>query len=702
MEQKKGLLRPRMFKSDRDTTLHWSGSSDLLKKLTNFNEISNKRLKSILIIILCCFMIIAFQLVNVQINQQENYILKLEKYTQSYQKLSPPRGQIYDRNNELIVENAPLLNITYIPAQGVSDAEEWDMAKEFVKQFNLSLDNYTIRDMKDAYIKLFPSEAQDLITAEEMQAYRNKLLTDMNIYEMKLERITEAMLSEISDEDLLAAIIKIAMDMATPVMPSIILEDVEYTSAIYIAEHKDEFKGFDNSYDWQRNYIYGDTLRSVLGRVSTTKQGLPSESRGYLTALGYSLNERVGTSGIEQQYEDLLKGEYMYVEQSYDEFTGLPIQVIRDSGKKGLDLRLSLNIDLQMKVEEIVSNTLLEASKNPYREYFKNMYVVMMDPVSGEVLAMVGKEKDEDDNIIDRSYATYMDLGAVIPGSAVKGATVYMGLNENLIHDNEYILDAPMRFLATPIKKSWRNMGIINEIDALKYSSNVYMFHIALRLAGSNYIENGPLYMKDRNTSFDTMRKYFRSFGLGTLTGIDLPGESIGYIGRPSENGHLLDFVIGQFDTYTALQLAQYVSTIANNGKKVTPHLLIEAYETGTKNSVYTYPVTIQNVLENQKALDRVQLGFRECVATGYCSTYINRVEVPVAAKSGTAESFFYNEEGELISSPNNSFVGYAPYDKPEVAIACAAPHAWNGVSQTNVCQKVIADSLQSYFDLKK
>lgn len=702
MEPKKPLLKPRMIKFDKDTTLHWSGSSDILKKLTNFNEISNNRLQSVGIIILCCFMVISLQVVNIQVYKNEEYIAKLKKYTQIYQKLTPPRGQIYDRNNELIVENAPLLNIIYTPARGITNDEEWEMARNFAIQFDLSLDSYTFRDMQDAYMKLYPTETQALITSEEMVAYNNKLLTDLDIYELKLERITKELIDEVDEIDLLAGIVKIAMDLATSVTPSVILENVDYPSAVYIAENKEIFKGFDNSYDWQRHYIYGDTLSSILGRVSTTKQGLPSESKNYFTALGYSLNERVGISGIEQQYESLLKGEYMYVDQSYDELTGLPVQVIKDSGKKGDDLRLSLDIKLQKKVEDIVSNTLLDAASNPYRQYFDEMYIVMMDPVSGEVLSMVGKERIDEDTVIDKSHGTYMDAASAVPGSVVKGAVVYMALNEGIIRENEFIYDAPMYFLATPVKKSWRNMGLINEIDALKWSSNVYMFNIVIRLAGSKYIENGPLYMKDMNEVFMTMRKYFRSFGLGTITGIDLPGESIGYIGTPSENGHLLDYSIGQFDTYTVLQLAQYVSTIANDGKKVTPHLLIEAYETGTQNTVYTYPATVQNVLENQDALDRVQLGFRECVASGYCAYALSQVSEPVAAKTGTAESFFYDEEGNLISSPNNSFIAYAPYDNPEVAIACIAPHAWNEISQTNVCQKVVADSLQSYFDLQK
>lgn len=700
LEQNKSKYKPRAEKGKKEL-LNWNGSSDILKKIIDFNAITNKRFLMIGFVICCFFVAIAIQLVRIQVYSQEEYTEKLIKYTTSYQKISPPRGQIYDRDMNLLVENKALLNIIYTPAKNATDESEWELARKIVEHYGLTTESYSIRDLQDAYINLYPNETKELITEDEWNSYSAKEITDTIIYQLKLSRITEEMLNEVSDFDLMTSIIKMNMDTANETTPAVILEDVSYEDAVYIAEHKTEFAGFDNSYDWQRNYLYGDLLKSVLGSVSTKKQGLPSEATSYFIALGYSMNERVGISGLEKQYEELLRGEYMYVNTVYDSSTGLPIQEIVDQGKKGYDIRISIDMKLQQQVEDIVSNTLLDAVTNEYRKYFDEMYVAMINPKTGEILSMVGKEQI-DGKIYDKSYGTYMDVGAAVPGSVVKGATIYMALNEKVIDYNTYLLDTPLYFQGTPVKASWRNMGLINEIDALKWSSNVYMFRIAMKMAGSTYVENGPLYMKNRQETFLTFRKYFRSFGLGQLTGIDLPGESVGYImDEPTENGHLLDYVIGQFDTYTVLQLVKYVGTIANNGIRVTPHLLIEAYETGTDKVVYQYDVNVEQVLENQKALNRVQEGFRECVTTGYCATYLNSVSEPVAAKSGTAEAYFY-EDGNLISSPNNTFIAYAPYDKPEVAIACIAPHAWNDTSQLNVCQKVVADSLQTYFDLKE
>ena len=199
------------------------------------------------------------------------------------------------------------------------------------------------------------------------------------------------------------------------------------------------------------------------------------------------------------------------------------------------------------------------------------------------------------------------------------------------------------------------------------------------------------------------MRNYFSKFGLGTLTGIDVPGETIGYLGDISSSspGHLLDFSIGQYDTYTTIELAQYISTIANNGVKVQPRLLIEAYETGTSNIVYENKTNVMSVLDGVNNIKRVQEGFRACVTTGYCASYLNQVGKTVAAKSGTAEAqkrIVVDGKTADVSAPNSTFVAYAPYENPEVSIACVAPHAWIEKSQSNICQKITADALKAYF----
>ena len=115
-------------------------------------------------------------------------------------------------------------------------------------------------------------------------------------------------------------------------------------------------------------------------------------------------------------------------------------------------------------------------------------------------------------------------------------------------------------------------------MTALKRSSNVYMFKTAIAIGGTQYTRPEQT-MNVTDESFDIMRNRYAEFGLGKQTGIDLPGEQIGYKGSIRHAGLLMDFSIGQYDTYTPLQLAQYVSTIANGGYRMEPHIVKKMHE---------------------------------------------------------------------------------------------------------------------------
>jgi cell division protein FtsI/penicillin-binding protein 2 len=271
-----------------------------------------------------------------------------------------------------------------------------------------------------------------------------------------------------------------------------------------------------------------------------------------------------------------------------------------------------------------------------------------------------------------------------------------MGLSEGVVHPGEIILDAPIKLMDTAAKSSWQNLGPITDLQALSLSSNVYMFNIAMRLGGASYVYNGPLNVDVK--AFATMRYYYNQFGLGLLTGIDASNEAVGYIGSSTMGGHLLDFAIGQYDTYTNMQLAQYVSTIANNGVRVQPRLVTSAVLSNTDIVSYQNDVKVLNVLENKTIVKRIQQGFRLCVTDGLCSNFIKPLPFTVAAKTGTAENSLITPQGEFVSSPNSTMVAYAPYETPEVAVACSVPNSWNDKSQTNICQEIIANILTSYF----
>ena len=100
------------------------------------------------------------------------------------------------------------------------------------------------------------------------------------------------------------------------------------------------------------------------------------------------------------------------------------------------------------------------------------------------------------------------------------------------------------------------------------------MFRTAIDIAGGNYVPNQSLRINEE--AFPTIRNSFAQFGLGVRTGIDLPNEMAGFKGTETNSGKLLDLAIGQYDTYTPMQLAQYVSTIANGGNRMQPHIVKE------------------------------------------------------------------------------------------------------------------------------
>ncbi len=192
-------------------------------------------------------------------------------------------------------------------------------------------------------------------------------------------------------------------------------------------------------------------------------------------------------------------------------------------GERGKDLVLTLDMELQKRLDKIVQKELKAAiEKYPNKnQYMDDAYAVAMDPQTGEILAISGQKWDRDENkFVDTSYLAAN--GKYEPGSAVKAATLLAGYEEGVVTKGEPIYDSPIKLKGTEEKSSYRNFGEINDIEALKYSSNVYMFHIAMRIGGDpTYEHNEKL---DFNPAqFQVMRNYYSQFGLGTETGAYLP-----------------------------------------------------------------------------------------------------------------------------------------------------------------------------------
>ncbi|GAB6456149.1 MULTISPECIES: penicillin-binding protein 2 [Bacillus] len=674
------------------------------------------------ILFFCVFILFSamiIQLGKVQIIDGETYKNEVEKRENATVSLSVPRGKIFDREGNPVVDNKSLRTITYTKMKGVKSEEILKTARQLADIIEIpqeDIDKLTETDKKDFWMQLNPTLTEKLVSKKEINKFRDKDITgknlDKKIEELKRKRVTDKNLQDLTDKDIKVLAIKSKMTSGYQMAPQIIKKDVSEKEFTIISEGLANLPGVDVSVDWERVYVNDGLFRSVLGNVSNSDEGLPSERLDYYLVRDYSRNDRVGKSYIEQQYEDVLHGTKKEVRSVADkQGTTIRTETISE-GKSGKNLTLTIDMELQKKVEESIEK-ILKAYKGS-ESMLDRAFVVMMNPKNGQVLSMAGKrlvEKDGKTEIEDYALGTMTSSYEL--GSTVKGATVLTGFETKAITPGTYFYDAPMKFKGTREKKSWKEFGNIDDLRALQVSSNVYMFHTALKIAGVDYVRNSSLNIKKEY--FDKMRYYFRQFGLGVPTGIDLPNETAGQIGKKdNQPGFLLDYSIGQYDTYTPLQLVQYISTIANGGYRMKPQIVQEVREqTSQKDEIgkvvhAVEPIVLNKVDMKEEYIKQVKEGFRKVFQEGDGTGVraFQKASYKPAGKTGTAQTVYggesdigRNEKGERRECYNLTLAGYAPYDNPEVAFSVVVPWVMNDKSGIN--SDIGKEVLDAYFELK-
>ncbi|KAF6539827.1 penicillin-binding protein 2 [Bacillus sp. EKM208B] len=646
-----------------------------------------------------------------QIVQGDDYKNAANKQEESDVSTAVPRGKIYDRNLNPIVTNKALNAITYTRSASTTQAQRLKIAKKLAGMIKVSTKKVTERDKKDYWMLTRPDEAKKLITAEENQKAEDKKLSDDDLYQLQLKRITDKQLNELTSKDMQILAIKRQMDSGYSLTPQYIKnEGVSAKEMAVVSEHLDELPGVDVTSDWERSYPNKGLLKSVLGSVSSSNEGLPSNLLEHYLSLGYSRNDRVGKSYLEYQYENLLQGQKEKVRNVTDSSGNVTDTETVSKGKAGDDLVLTIDTELQKDVEKIIEKNLRAAKARPSTQLLDRAFVVMMDPRNGEVLTMAGKQiKQVDGKYKIDDYALGTMTSSYNMGSAVKGATLLTGYQTGAIKIGNIFTDEVLNIKGSPPKKSVSVMGPINDLTALERSSNVYMFKTAIAIGKGKYISGHSLPLD--YSAFDKFRYYFSEFGLGVKTGIDLPNEATGYVGTKRQSGFLLDFAIGQYDTYTPLQMAQYVSTIANGGYRMKPQVVKEVRKPSKKGIgavVESVNPEVMNRLDmTESEIKRVQQGFK-LVMNGAQGTaranFANKSYNP-AGKTGTAQAFY---DGPIKSRTgaytyNTTLVAYAPADHPEVAISVVVPWAYEDYNDRySITNDIGEAALDKYFELKK
>ncbi|MEH7379944.1 penicillin-binding protein 2 [Bacillus sp. JJ1533] len=663
------------------------------------------RLNMLFFAVFLLFSALILRLGVVQIVHGEKYQKEVEKTENEIVNLPVPRGKIYDKNGNVIVDNKGLNAITYTRARDTKQDDVLKVAETLATLIDMKTDKVTERDLKDFWMLKNPDEAKAKVTEEELQKEQDGDLSSKDIYKLQIERITEEELNEITESELEVAAIFREMTKGYALVPQIVKnENVTPEEYAVVSENLENLPGVNTTTDWVRDYKYDYTLKSILGRISDTDEGLPSDKLDYYLARGYNRNDRVGLSYLEAQYESVLHGQKAKVENV---IKGNAVQetILISEGQRGSDLVLTIDMELQQAVEQIIEDQMLAHKSMRNTQYLDRAFVVMMNPNTGEILSMAGKvyTKGKDGKMEFQDYALGTMNAAYEMGSTIKGATMLTGYDTGVIDIGSMYYDAPIKIKGTETKASWKNLGPTNDLKALEMSSNVYMFRTFLDLAGGHYVYNQPISID--YDAFRTVRNYFSQFGLGVKTGIDLPGEASGYPGPLFGPGLLMDLAIGQYDTYTTLQLAQYVSTIANDGYRMQPKIVREIHqptmeedELGPIQKPFE-PTVLNKVDIDQKYFDRVQQGFKLVFQgrNGTARSVFAGKPYNPAGKTGTAQSFIKG-----IEAVNSTLVGYAPFDNPEVAFAVVIPYAYYGNTSHNMNLKVGEAILDKYFELKE
>ncbi|VED31739.1 penicillin-binding protein 3 [Staphylococcus warneri] len=646
-----------------------------LKEKSNDEKVRNtmnRRINFIFGLVVFIFAIMVLRLGYLQIAQGSHYKQLIKNDENITVNESVPRGRIVDRNGKVLVDNASKMAITYTRGRKTSQKEMLETAKKLSSLIKMDTDKITDRDKKDFWVTLHPQKAKDLMKKEQSML-EDGSISQEQYDEQQRKKIGKKQLSELSKKDLQILAIYREMNAGSTLDPQTIKnEDVTEKEYAAVSQQLSKLPGVNTSMDWDRKYPYKDTLRGIFGDVSTSTEGLPKELTEQYLSKGYSRNDRVGKSYLEYQYEDVLRGKKKQMKYTTDKSGKVINSEVVNPGSRGHDLQLTIDIDLQKKVESLLDKQIAKLRSQGAKD-MDNAMIVVQDPKNGDILAMAGKQISKNGKLTDYDIGNFTAQFAV--GSSVKGGTLLAGYQNKAIKVGEQMVDEPLKFQGGLTKRSYFNKDgrvTINDKEALMHSSNVYMFKTALKLAGDPYYSGMPL-PNDITIAGQKLRKGLNQVGLGVKTGIDLPNETNGQIEPLTNNpGNYLDLSIGQYDTYTPLQLSQYVSTIANNGYRIQPHIGLSIHDATNKDELGPVKRKVKgNVLNkvnnSQKEIDEVKDGFKmafnEKDGTGYAS--FKDTVVPSAGKTGTAEVF---QDGE--PRVNSTYIGYAPIKDPKLAFS--------------------------------
>lgn len=658
--------------------------------------------------------VFVIQLFNLQIVNGENYREQSERRLVRESVTYAPRGEIYDRYGKILATSVNGYSVqiykTKIDTNTLNNIL-LEVAKilekngdEYNNQLPLNFEDAQFVD-SESKVKRFKSDnnLEEEATSTDVIEYLKKK------YKIENENV----------EDILrisALRYEITINGYSSYRPVTLAKNISENSMMEIKERSAELSGINIFSQPIRKYTAGSIASHIIGYVGNISKDEYKKRKDK----GYSLNDTIGKSGLEASFEEYLRGKNGAKRLEMDSYGRVSTEEEIEESVMGNSLVTTIDLDLQTKTEEVLETYIKKIQTGGFTLKFEDATAgaaIVMDVKTGEILAMASypsyNPEEFVDGISNSEYAKYFQnedkpmfnraiQGTYSPGSTFKMITGIAGLESGGIKVDEYVNDTGIFPLGhKPACWIWNSRrqvhGNMNAETALKVSCNYYYYEVGSRIG------------------IDKISEYAKKFGLGEKTGVELPGEVSGilasreYVEKLNAKGAKKTWTIGDtlsasigqsYNTFTPIQMCYYIATLANKGVKNKVTIIKSVIDaegnvidkTEIEKAIQEkYGLTekeLEKIQISEETLNAIYEGMRSVTGDSGGTAYgtFSSFPIEVAGKTGTATAG--------SGSDNAWFVGFAPYDDPEIAVVAIIEHGGHGYYTA----PAVKDIMEEYF----
>jgi len=685
----------------------------------NGDEKTNFRFNIITMLVYIIGIVLIIQLFNLQVVNGESYREQSNTRLSRVSSIQAARGSILDRSGNEFAGVKTQNNIE-IYKTNISNIE---FNNSILNLMNL-LNKHEVEVSDTFPIKINPFEFT--IEGEQLNKWKQKYKIDAEstaetaFYKFKDKyEITNENVEDI--RKIIAIRYKITTTGYSATKSITIATDVNEEIVAQISERNSDFPGISIATKATRTYLTGDLAAHVIGYTGKIKEEEYKEKKEI-----YDIDDIVGKTGIEYLFEEFLRGKdgEKQVEMSVDgTITG---EYVSENAIAGSDVVLTIDSNLQQVTQTALENCINKIKSGGFPEKYdaQGGSAVVMNVNTGEVLATASYPTYEPQWFvggISQENWSYLNndkrhpqlnktiQSAYAPGSIFKMVTGIAGLESGAVTSKEKIRDTGIYKKYNSEWKCWyytsyhRGHGLLNVTQALQHSCNYFFYETADRMG------------------IDVLSKYALHFGLGKKTGIELPSEKTGTVASKEAKlksslsdktwypGDTIISAIGQgFNSFTPMQIAKYISSIANGGNVVNPTIIKSVINSdGTEvpreeiqkytNEKLGIETSDDGIVISAESIAIAKEGMRMAAseAGGTAYNVFKKFNIEVAGKTGSAEAGKDNANKDIV---NAWFVCFAPYDVPEVAVVVMIENGGHG----NYAAEVSRDILTQYFGMNE